>query len=222
MQETRLSGIRRIKPEVESAIVAEYAAHTSAAKLAAKYGINRKTVTMVVRRNGGQVLDQRSASGRPMIDASAFLPVVKRLKEAGCGYNEISKEIGFGKDVVGRLLKQLGLTQRKPQLRAEGHGGWKGGVVKTGGGYIAVIIPKDWAWPEMTGTSGYILQHRYVMALHLGRPLLKTETVHHINGDKTDNRIENLQLRKGKHGRGEVCVCADCGSYNIVHKGLAS
>ena len=63
-----------------------------------------------------------------------------------------------------------------------------------------------------TRKSGYIdkmtihgvkIEHRYVMEQHIGRPLLKHETVHHISGERADNRIENLELFSSSHPAGQ-------------------
>ncbi len=81
----------------------------------------------------------------------------------------------------------------------------------TAGGYILVYDPAN-----SDRKSGQVFEHRSVLAKHLGRPLEKHETVHHIDGDRGNNAIENLQLRSGKHGKGVVHQCADCGSRNVV------
>ena len=48
--------------------------------------------------------------------------------------------------------------------------------------------------PNCMDNRGRIREHVYVMSQHLGRPLRKGETVHHKNGNKIDNCIENLEL----------------------------
>lgn len=63
-------------------------------------------------------------------------------------------------------------------------------------GYYEVCLPRThWLYRDMAHkTRNTILVHRLVMAEYLGRPLDAKEIVHHINGVKTDNRIENLTL----------------------------
>ena len=79
----------------------------------------------------------------------------------------------------------------------------KGGTFHKGG-WLMVYNPK-WA----TRKDGYMFEHRVVMSEHMKRKLEPWEIVHHRNGVKTDNRIENLELTTRKHHRGMV-ICPHC------------
>ena len=86
----------------------------------------------------------------------------------------------------------------------------KGGRVRSSGGYVMIRVLKG----HPKGQSPYKFEHRLVMERMLGRMLEQHETVHHKNGDRMDNKPENLELWTTRLGKGvrdkDIPHCQSC------------
>ncbi len=96
---------------------------------------------------------------------------------------------------------------------------WIGGRIVRNDGYVHInrtLVP-DWL-RSMISDRLYIREHRLLMAMRIGRPLSATEVVHHRDGDKANNAIDNLELwptngthMSHEHGNLPVGACCEVG-----------
>ena len=151
--------------------------------------------------------------------------LIQQYRDGG-STTELAGPLSVNASTVQRYLRDAGVALRPSGfLQGEQHHAWKGGRRVTEDGYVLVLVyPDDPFYPMaqcISEGSRYCLEHRLVMARHLGRLLTDDETVHHVDDrDRQNNDISNLQLRRGNHGKGAALRCADCGSCNIVANAL--
>jgi transposase-like protein len=203
-QELRFQGFT---PEERDRIVARYKAGIKPSQIAREFGCHQTTITAMLQRLGAWVnpTSLERVGARYTMDQKREM--VARY-ESGDSIYKIAKEFDGIPQSIWSILRAAEVEFRDKA--------WRGGRVVASGGYTAVTAdPDDPIESSMANVTGYVLEHRLVMARSLGRPLTRHETVHHINGDKQDNRLENLQLRKGNHGVGVRFACLDCGSHNV-------
>jgi hypothetical protein len=112
-----------------------------------------------------------------------------------CGVCGLTRKVR--KDKAGRLCSSC--SQRRPIKKSSQsiipgfrRSAW-------GRYYVIALYPGDKFYKEMgrktqKGTIRPASEHRYVMALHLGRPLSSEEVVHHIDGNPKNNNLSNLEL----------------------------
>lgn len=138
----------------------------------------------------------------------------------GCSHREIRNECKVSGSTIKMVRRRNGISARKRDHWGNKHPRWKGGRDISRKGYVQVWVDPKGPFASMRRKDGKTGEHRMVMAQHLNRPLETYETVHHKNGIRHDNRIENLQLRVGNHGPGTYLVCRRCGSDDLEIKEL--
>jgi hypothetical protein len=201
---------RRFTKEEEERVIATYQSGSSLAEIGRQENCCLEAIRHVLMRHG--------IKRRPRGATARALP--SRVKEQlladykeGMTQIPLAKKYGVSQASVSRYLRSTGVKMNLAGAAASGFRK-RGGRIQLEG-YIAVLVPSDAPLAPMRNHGGYILEHRLVMAEHLGRVLTPYETVHHKDGDKQNNRLSNLELRQGNHGVGASFKCVDCGSLNV-------
>jgi hypothetical protein len=101
------------------------------------------------------------------------------------------------------VYEAKGLCKRHYDLRRRRGDEYADPIVGRGSfknGYKLLFKP---GYPGAYPSDGRMMEHRYIMEQFLQRPLTRDETVHHKNGVRDDNRIENLELWSSSHPYGQ-------------------
>lgn len=201
---------RKVPIEDRPKILSRYEAGETLGRISETYGVCEATIRSAIQAAGGH----SRPPGPPRVELTEDQKAtILRLREQGWAQAKIATKLGVHHSKISHFLISKGKGARLYGNR------YKGGRIELGG-YVRVRMAWDHPFAVMRGSGGYVSEHRLVMAEALGRPLRPHETVHHVNGDRKDNRLENLQLRFGQHGKGAALRCGDCGSSNIQGEAL--
>jgi tellurite resistance-related uncharacterized protein len=113
----------------------------------------------------------------------------KKWKDTSNHWAKGSNADVIWKRIKSKLKGKPSWNKGKSYKAGKQHWNWKGGRYKELG-YILVYLPSH----PYADNDGRVREHRIVMEKHIGRYLSPKEVIHHINGVRDDNRIENLEL----------------------------
>lgn len=122
------------------------------------------------------------------------------LCECICG----KKKVVYRDSLVKGKSKSCGCLRNDYQANHRGPNStsWKGGRKIRSGGYVLIYKPDH----LNSDSNGYVPEHVFIMSDKIGRPLTREETVHHRNGVRSQNNIENLELWASNHPKGQRVV----------------
>ena len=148
----------------------------SSRQTAAYYDVDKKTIIKWLKGYGISLFDRNK-------EKTLREPIKRLIKEDdGLSIKEVAKLLGVSETTVNKVCRLIG----HPGAFDKYHQGY----ITTDSGYILLRVPTH----PNCDSKGYVREHILVMEDYLGRYLEDVEIVHHVDGDKKNNDIENLEL----------------------------
>lgn len=185
-----------------SSAASTYGDGAALAAVAKSFAMSAKALGRIFKENGIEV----RAPSETLVMRSALVPEeLAKCYADGQSIGTIARALGTSQTAVRGALLRSGIELRRVGARnGSANHQFKGGTVTYDNGYVSV-----------RGARKAPHQHRLIAEQAIGRKLRSTEVVHHINGDKTDNRNSNLLVcSQSYHAELHARIKAKYGTYN--------
>jgi DNA-binding CsgD family transcriptional regulator len=178
-------GVRRGEALAEAAVLYQQGLNT--AEIAAQLDVSPQTVLRRLRAAGLRIRGPRDWAAKLMKPMDLR---VQEMATQGHTVREIAEELGEQEEALRRRMVRRGIPRQEAKPRPEHNHFWQGGRTVDERGYVLIHRPDH---PYAT-EAGYVREHRLVMEAQLGRYLLPTEVVDHIDGVTDHNDPSNLRV----------------------------
>jgi len=177
-----LKGYKQLTEAQRLQVLETYQQTLSTRRTADMLDVSLNQVRYLLKAEGIELSNSRLGACYDNID------LVRELAAQGVSNLQIAQRVGTSPKSVHDFLERHQIERTPFVQTGENNPCWRGGCMAEG--YVKVHKPDH----PYANQKGHVFEHRLVMEAHLGRYLSREEVVHHIDGNRSNNRLENLRL----------------------------